>query len=118
MARYALGAGYKIPRNHAICDGPLIIARVPGGGYPTGEGWAPESEAMAQRICDLLNAEARQPPRLQQEALDAMASALRIAQNYMANVAPQPRGPEERNAHAAAVVGLRLAEEAGLIEPC
>lgn len=119
MTRYTLGTGYKIARNHAICNGPFIVAVVPGAGYPIGEGWAPETEAKAQRICDLLNAdETKQLPRLQQEAIDAMAAALRIAQNYMANVVPQPRRPEERNAHAAAVVGLRLAEEAGLIKPC
>ena len=33
--------------NHAVCSGPIVIAKVYGKGYPTGKGWHPESEADA-----------------------------------------------------------------------
>jgi hypothetical protein len=47
---WTLGAGYKIPRNHAVCSGPQIIAKVIGFGYPVGEGWDERSEANARLI--------------------------------------------------------------------
>ena len=34
----------------AICEGPVIIARVLGDGYPIGRGWSAESEARAKLI--------------------------------------------------------------------
>lgn len=54
--RYTLGQGYKTARNHAICDGPLIVAKVISLGYPIGEGWSPDSEDHARKICSALNA--------------------------------------------------------------
>lgn len=53
----------------------------------------------------------------ERRAVEAMASALKIARSYMRHQVPQPRGPEERNVHAAAEVGLRLATMAGLLPP-
>lgn len=48
----------KIARNHAICDGPHIVARVHGGGYPIGEGWSQHTEDLAEAICHRWNVHA------------------------------------------------------------
>lgn len=55
---YTLGTGHKIAKNHAICDGPHIVAVVKGAGYPAGEGWHPRTEALAKFICDAMNEKA------------------------------------------------------------
>lgn len=53
---WALGQnGDKCARNHAICSGPRVIAKVLGTGYPIGEGWSPRSEADAQLIVTAVN---------------------------------------------------------------
>lgn len=52
----------------------------------------------------------------QREAVAAMLAACSIAKNYTEHQVEQPRGPEERNLHAAAEVALRLARDAGLSE--
>lgn len=51
--------GDKCAKNHAICAGPHVLAKVYGTGYPIGEGWAPQSQANAHLIAaapDLLAA--------------------------------------------------------------
>jgi hypothetical protein len=53
---WQLGAsGDKCARNHAVCSGPTVIAKVYGKGYPVGEGWSPRSEADAQLIVTAVN---------------------------------------------------------------
>ncbi len=47
--------GDQCARNHAICSGPVVIAKVYGRGYPAGEGWSPESEADAAFIVRACN---------------------------------------------------------------
>lgn len=43
-------------RNHAICEGPCVIAHTLGRGYPIGKGWHPESEADTRRLVACWNA--------------------------------------------------------------
>lgn len=50
-----LGTGYKTAKNHALCNGAVIVAKVQGGGYPIGEGWAPHTEALAAEIAKRFN---------------------------------------------------------------
>lgn len=45
---YTIGNAHNCARNHAICDGSAIVARVVGNGYPTGTGWSAETEATAR----------------------------------------------------------------------
>lgn len=40
--------GDQCAKNHAICDGATVIAKVYGKGYPIGSGWSPDSEANAR----------------------------------------------------------------------
>ena len=47
--------GDKCAKNHAICSGSNVIAKVYGKGYPIGEGWSPQSEADAQLIVTAVN---------------------------------------------------------------
>ena len=50
----------------------------------------------------------------ERNAMAALMTAARIAKRYTETHVEQPRGPNERELHAAAEVGLRLAEMAGL----
>lgn len=50
------GAAETCARNHAICDGAAIVARVHGAGYPIGTGWAPQTEALAAEMVRRYNA--------------------------------------------------------------
>ena len=52
---YVLGEGFNIPRNHAICFGPKIVASVPSGGYPPGQGWSQSGENDARFIVTACN---------------------------------------------------------------
>lgn len=59
LGKWTLGNAYNCARNHAICNGPMVIARVLGNGYPAGLGWSHESEANARLMSaapELLNA--------------------------------------------------------------
>lgn len=47
---WTLGTGHGTARDHAICAGPVIIAKVVGNGYPIGSGWWPESAANARLL--------------------------------------------------------------------
>jgi len=49
---WSLGKGYKIAKNHAVCCGPQILAKVNGFGYPISEGWSEESEANARLMAN------------------------------------------------------------------
>src|SRR5437868_3204627 len=42
---WTLGNAHQTAKNHAICAGGQVIARVTGLGYPPGSGWSAESEA-------------------------------------------------------------------------
>lgn len=42
--------GDNCARDHAICDGPMVIAKVYGTGYPFGRGASPQSTANARLI--------------------------------------------------------------------
>ena len=44
------GNAYNAGQGYAICAGPIVVARINGGGYPTGLGRAPESDANARLI--------------------------------------------------------------------
>ena len=48
--------GDNCARNHAICGGNSVIAKVYGKGYPAGKGWSAESEADARFIVTAVNA--------------------------------------------------------------
>ena len=48
--------GDACAKNHALCAGPIVIAKVYGGGYPMGVGWSPRSEADARRLAACWNA--------------------------------------------------------------
>jgi hypothetical protein len=37
-------------KNHAICTGSVVIAKVYGRGYPAGKGWSEQSQADAHLI--------------------------------------------------------------------
>lgn len=50
-----VGTSGAIARNHALCDGPAVIAVVIAGGYPTGRGWSPQTEAYAREIAHRYN---------------------------------------------------------------
>jgi hypothetical protein len=50
MKMYTLGNARYCARNHAICDGPVVVARVVGNGYPVGTGWSAETEATARLL--------------------------------------------------------------------
>lgn len=51
-----VGNAHGAARNHAICSGALVVARVSGHGYPIGAGWSPESEETAKRLAGAWNA--------------------------------------------------------------
>lgn len=51
-----VGNAHGAARNHALCDGPVVVARVTGDGYPTGCGWSPDSEGRARRLAAAWNA--------------------------------------------------------------
>jgi hypothetical protein len=58
--RYTVTTVHAGAANHAIADGGIIIiAHVVPTGYPLGEGWSPDSEAIAKRIAAALNFTAR-----------------------------------------------------------
>lgn len=42
--------GDDCARDHAICSGPIVIAKVYGLGYPVGKGWSEQSAADARLI--------------------------------------------------------------------
>lgn len=65
--------GDKCAKNHAICEGTHVLAKVYGDGYPTGEGWGERSEAFA-RLC------AAAPELL--EALEAVLQECVLYQRY------------------------------------
>jgi hypothetical protein len=48
--------GDRCAREHAICDGSRVIAKVYGMGYPIGAGWSPASAADARRLVAAWNA--------------------------------------------------------------
>jgi hypothetical protein len=52
---WALGNAHDAARNHAICAGSTVIARVCGNGYPIGKGWSASSEADARFIVLAVN---------------------------------------------------------------
>lgn len=63
--RYHVGTNALCAKNHAICDGPHVVAVVQGAGYPAGKGWHPRTEALTQWICDAMNEkEAKDEARL------------------------------------------------------
>ena len=47
---WTLGNAQDCSRNHAICAGPQVIARVLGRGYPPGKGWSEITQANARLI--------------------------------------------------------------------
>ena len=49
-----VGNGAVYPKNHAICQGPAIVATAIGNGYQGG--WAPSSENWARALVDAFNA--------------------------------------------------------------
>lgn len=60
--RYTVGTISPGAKNHAICDGPIVVAIVHGNGYPAGQGWHPQSEALARRIVEFLNSTPENAP--------------------------------------------------------
>ena len=52
---WAIGNADQCARDHAICDGAEVVARVTGRGYPTGLGWHERSAEMAQFIVRACN---------------------------------------------------------------
>ena len=48
--------GDACAKNHALCAGPIVIAKVYGAGHPRGVGWSPRSEANARRLAACWNA--------------------------------------------------------------
>ena len=51
----ANGSSGLSARNHALCDGPVVIAVVIPGGYPLGRGWSPTTEAYTREIANRFN---------------------------------------------------------------
>lgn len=61
--RYQVGSCGVGARNHAICDGPHVVAMVSGAGYPAGKGWHPKTEALAAWIAEAMNEKAEREAR-------------------------------------------------------
>ena len=66
--------GDDCARNHAICSGTSVIAKVYGLGFPIGKGWSPRSEADARLIVTAINNHAALV-----EALEACVNLLQVA---------------------------------------
>lgn len=59
MPRYHVGTSGVSAKNHAICEGPHVVAVVLGAGYPAGKGRHPRTEALTAEIVAKLNAAER-----------------------------------------------------------
>jgi hypothetical protein len=58
MIRYSIGSCGNAARDHAVCDGPHVVAIVNGAGYPAGKGWHPRTAELTQWIVDAMNEKA------------------------------------------------------------
>lgn len=58
--RFQVGTSGVSAKNHAICEGPHVVAVVNGAGYPTGKGWHQRTEDLTRWICDAMNEKERE----------------------------------------------------------